>query len=112
MRCGKYYIYAHVIEETGELFYIGKGTAERAAKVDRPGTHHSRQLRRRSLAVKLLADMKSDSHAALAYERELIQKWTPPGNYNIGGPAWSDVAADLDLVEEPFSELEVYCNAM
>jgi hypothetical protein len=68
------YVYGHYKADTGELFYIGKGTGDRAwqtSKGRRRNTHWQRIVDKHGLEVRILEDGLTDEEA-YAKERELI----------------------------------------
>lgn len=66
----KFYVYVHIIDSTGDIFYIGKGSGYRAASLHRNKYWH-RVASKHKYTVKILEYFKT-SEEACAREFELI----------------------------------------
>ena len=81
------YVYGHYKADTGELFYIGKGTHPRRAKVKyRRNSHWKRVVNKHGYTIKILYDGLTDQEA-LDKEAELIAEYGLDNlaNFTSGG---------------------------
>ena len=67
------YVYGHYKADTGELFYIGKGTGERAWAKDRRNPHWKNVVAKHGFEVRILEDNLTDVEA-LDKEKQLIEE--------------------------------------
>jgi hypothetical protein len=63
----KCYVYGHYTKDTDELFYIGKGTGNRAWKKSGRSKYWNNKVNKDGLVVKILEENLTDEQA---YERE------------------------------------------
>jgi DNA polymerase III gamma/tau subunit len=68
-----YYVYGHYKKDTGELFYIGKGTKKRAWLKRRKNPHWSNVVNKHGLEVRILEDFLTEEQA-FQREKELIEE--------------------------------------
>ena len=65
------YIYAHYTKDTNELFYIGKGTGNRAWNIWKRNPYWKNKVQKHGLVVKILHDNLTEEEA-FTKEKELI----------------------------------------
>lgn len=75
----KFYVYEHVRPDTGEVFYVGKGTKDRVRYITRRGPHHKNivaKLARSGLSpeVRIILETTDESEA-FRVERDRIAYW-------------------------------------
>lgn len=85
---GKYYVYAHIRKDTNSIFYIGKGSGNRAYFKSNRGEYWKRIVRKHGYDVVFLAENLEEKDA---YEAEIIfiaaekLKGGCEANFTIGG---------------------------
>ena len=57
------YVYGHYKKDTGELFYIGKGSGKRAWRPDKRNRHWQYVVNKHGYVVKILEDNLTDEEA-------------------------------------------------
>jgi len=86
-----FYIYGHYRNDTGELFYIGKGTSKRAWSKHGRNSYWHNIVKKHDYFVEILHDDLSEEKA-FSKEKELIKSLSPCANIasgGIGGNTWS-----------------------
>jgi hypothetical protein len=80
----KWLVYLHYRLDTGECFYIGKGTEKRARAKDCRNNYWKKIVTKagRKVVIAQYFELESD---ALAYEIDLIARIKPIANFSIGG---------------------------
>lgn len=72
----RFYVYVHKLKETGEIFYIGKGSRRRLiSKYGRPKSWYDVTSKNEWVAEKIITDLSNDE--AINREVELIDKLKP-----------------------------------
>jgi len=80
----KWLVYAHYRLDTGECFYIGKGTEKRARAKDCRNAIWKRIEAKAGRKVIVLQYFETENDA-LAFEVDLIAKYNPTANITAGG---------------------------
>lgn len=90
------YVYGHYKADTGELFYIGKGTGKRAWKRDKRNPHWQNIVDKHGYIIKILYENLSDEEA-FNKEKELITEIGLENLTNIteGGEGLTSESAKL-----------------
>lgn len=81
---GKFYIYFHYTLDTNELFYIGKGTNNRAYSKESRNIYWKRVVKKHNYIVVIKKSLISES-LAFKYEKYFISKLNPKCNLTPGG---------------------------
>lgn len=88
----KYYTYVHTRNDTGEVFYVGKGHGERAFSKDRSNMHWNNTTAKHGRTVHIIAYWEDEAFA-FAHEKELIAEFRASGvalvNMTDGGDGTS-----------------------
>jgi hypothetical protein len=80
----KWLVYLHYRLDTGECFYIGKGTQKRAQAKDSRNSIWNRIYKKADRKV-VIAQYFQDEKDALAFEVDLIARFKPVANITAGG---------------------------
>ena len=80
----KWLVYLHFRLDTGECFYIGKGTEKRARAKDGRNPIWNRIVKKSGYKI-VIASYFEDEKEALASEVDLIARYTPKANITAGG---------------------------
>lgn len=70
----KFYVYAHIRNDTGEVFYVGKGCGRRAYEKDNRNIYWKRIVNKYGYEIEILFNNLSE-HEALTLEIEMIDKY-------------------------------------
>ena len=80
----KWLVYAHYRLDTGECFYIGKGTEKRAKAKDCRNIIWNRIVKKAGYKI-IISNYFEEEKDALAFEIDLIAKYKPKANITNGG---------------------------
>lgn len=80
----EFYVYAHIIEETEEIFYIGKGKDNRAWRISGRNQYWNNITNKYKFKVDILYTSTSEFDA-YKKEIELIEIYKPKANLSTGG---------------------------
>lgn len=88
----KFYTYVHTRNDTGEVFYVGKGQGERAFSKGRNNIHWNNIVAKHGRTVHIIAYWEDETFA-FAHEKELIAEFRASGvvivNQTDGGDGTS-----------------------
>lgn len=114
----KFYTYVHRRADTGEVFYIGKGSGKRFAATQDRSTYWKRLVAKYGFSIEIVAHFLAEEHA-FQHERELIAEYRANGvrlvNLSDGGEGPSGAvrtaetrnkisSANKGRKRDPFSE--------
>lgn len=91
MCSNKYYVYAHYTVDTNELFYIGKGTSNRAYVKNKRSNYWKNIVKVHGFKVTILIDNLEESDAFIQ-EILAIKEFNPKANFTRGGEGKSGPA--------------------
>ena len=81
----KYYVYAWFIEETGEIFYIGKGSGARACQRIKSRNQYFKNIISKHKCDYMFLRFTNDEELAFDMEKLYIKKNKPRANFHKGG---------------------------
>jgi hypothetical protein len=93
------YVYGHYKADTGELFYIGKGTGKRAWARDSRNAHWQNIVNKHGFVVKVLEDGMTDGQAYIR-EKELIAEVGLSNLTNVREGGDNPTSADVKRMYE------------
>jgi len=84
MQSDRFYVYAHRRHDTGDVFYVGKGTGKRAWVKSGRNSLWSRTAKKHGFDVEIIHRYLTEQEA-FALEREEIERLCPTCNFTDGG---------------------------
>lgn len=97
------YVYGHYKADTDELFYIGKGSGQRAWDTRSRNKHWNAVVKKHGYVVKILADNLTDEEA-YAREMQLVES---AGLMNLTNKTKGGVGLTSDVAKETMNRPEV-----
>jgi hypothetical protein len=94
-----YYVYKHIIEETGEVFYVGRGKNNRAWEKGGRNEYWKRIVGKYGRIVEIIRE-NLELQESKNLEIEFIAQYKPRANFTIGGDGTNGYKFDLDFVKE------------
>jgi hypothetical protein len=80
-----YYVYLHYRLDTGECFYIGKGTQPRRARVKDGRNNLWQKVYNKAGRKVIIAEYFQTEQEALDFEKDMIKRYNPLANITEGG---------------------------
>ena len=95
----KWCVYLHYRLDSGECFYIGKGTLRRANRVDQRNDYWCKIFKKAGRKV-VFADWFDNEQAALDFEVQMIARYSPVANITSGGEGVSGLKHSSETLEK------------